>query len=346
MIVRAFLDGLKRTVSAPALFIGVFMVTFLMALPLALTLRGMIQSQLGSSLAAGQLAEGFHYDWFEEFWSQAAGLGTTFTPSVIGFAATLDNLDGILDGQAEITPVASVLGVYLLVWTFLAGGIVDRYARQRPTRAHGFFAASGVFFLRFLRLAAFAGVSYYVLYAYVHGWLFEDLARSVTEDVAVERTAFVWRLALYAAFGVLLVLVNVLFDYAKIRAVVEDRRSMLFALLASARFMRRHPRQVFGLYALNALVFLVVLGAWFLVAPGARGSGVALWAGFILAQLYIGARLFVKLHVLASQTALFQGLLAHAAYTAAPAATWPESPAAETLARVHRSAQGEGAPAS
>ena len=32
-------------------------------------------------------------------------------------------------------------------WTFLAGGIIDRYARQRPTRAHGFFAAGGVYLL-------------------------------------------------------------------------------------------------------------------------------------------------------------------------------------------------------
>ena len=332
MIARAFVDGVKRTVSAPALFIGVFMLTFLMALPLALTLRAMIRSQLGSSLAANQLAEGFHYDWFEEFRAQAAGLGTTFSPSIIGFAATLDNLDGILDAQAEVMPVASVLGVYLLVWTFLAGGILDRYARQRPTRAHGFFAASGVFFLRFLRLALVAGAAYYVLYAYVHEWLFDDLFRAATQDLAVERIAFLWRVAMYAGFGALLAFVNVLFDYAKIRAVVEDRRSMLFALAASARFVLRHPRHVFGLYALNALVFFVVLGAWFLLAPGARGSGVAMWAGFILAQLYIGARLFLKLHVLASQTALFQGLLAHAAYTAAPAAAWPESPAAETLA--------------
>lgn len=331
MIARAFVDGVKRTVSAPALFIGVFTVTFLMALPLALTVRSMIRSHLGSSLAAVPLAEGFHSDWFEEFSSQAAGLGTTFTPSVIGFAATLENLDGVLDAEGTITPVASVLAVYLLLWTFLAGGIVDRYARQRPTRAHGFFAASGVFFLRFLRLALFAGAAYFVLYSYVHAWLFDDLFRLLTRDLAVERTAFLWRVAMYAAFGALLSAVNVVFDYARIRAVVEDRRSMLFALAAAARFVARHPRQVAGLYGLNALAFVAVLGAWFLVAPGARGSGVAMWAGFILAQLYIGARLFVKLHVLASETALFQGLLAHAAYTAAPAAAWPESPAAEAI---------------
>ena len=336
MIVGAFLDGVKRTVSAPAPFLGVFVVTFMMALPLALTLRGMLQSHLGSSLAADRLAEGFHYDWFEEFRSQAAGLGTTFTPNVIGFAATLDNLDGVLDAQPEITPVVGVLAVHLLVFTFLAGGIIDRYARQRPTRAHGFFAASGVYFLRFLRLAALAGAAYWLLYAFVHEWLFDDLYRILTRDLPVERTAFFWRLAMYAVFGALLVFVNLLFDYAKIRAVVEDRRSMIFALLASARFVLRQPRHAFGLYALNALLFLAVIGAWSLVAPGAGGSGVAMWAGFVLAQLYVGARIFVKLHFLASQTALFQASLAHAAWTAAPLPAWPDSPAAETIAPASR----------
>ena len=59
-------------------------------------------------------------------------------------------------------------------------------------------------------------------------------------------------------------------------------------------------------------------------------------AGFVLAQLYVGARIFVKLHFLASQTALFQASLAHAAWTAAPLPAWPDSPAAETIAPASR----------
>ena len=34
----------------------------------------------------------------------------------------------------------------------------------------------------------------------------------------------------------------------------------------------------------------------------------------------------------ASETALFQAMLAHAAYTAAPPVVWPDSPAAEAIA--------------
>lgn len=331
MVIPAFLDGLKRVVSAPAVLMAVLLLTAAMALPLALTLRGMLDGHLGSSLAAHEAADAVNYDWWQEFRAQAAGLGTTFTPSVIGFAAVLDNVSSVMDAQSEIAPVAGALGAYLLVWTFVSGGIIDRLARRRPTRAHGFFAASGVFFFRFLRLAVAAGLAYWFLFAVVHEWLFETVFVYATRDLDVERAAFAWRAATYAVFGALLVATNVLFDYAKIRAVVEDRRSMILTLAAAARFVFRNPGRVLGLYALNGFAFLALVGVWALAAPGAGGAGVSMWLGVIGAQVYLAARLFLKLVFVASQTSLFQRSLAHAGYTAAPLAAWPESPSAEAI---------------
>ena len=91
-----------------------------------------------------------------------------------------------------------------LLWLFLAGGILDRYARARPTRSHEFFTACGVYFVRFLRLAPFVALAYYVLFAVVHPLLFDEVYAELTRDVTVERTAFLIRLALYAVFGALL----------------------------------------------------------------------------------------------------------------------------------------------
>jgi hypothetical protein len=88
---------------------------------------------------------------------------------------------------------------------------------------------------------------------------------------------------------------------------------------------------VLGLYGLNAAAFLLVTGVWALVAPGAGAGGASIWLAFIVSQLYIAARLFLKLQFVASETALFQASLAHAGYTARPVPTWPESPAAEAI---------------
>ncbi len=328
MILAAWADGWRRVIRAPAILAGVFAATLMATLPLAVVLRGRLESHLGSSLMADRAAEGVNWDWWQEFTAQATGVGATFTPRILGFASTLDSVSSVLDAQSEIAPVALAAGGYLLVWTFLSGGVLDRCARRRPTRAHGFFAAAGVFFWRFLRLGILAGIVYWLLFTYVHQQLFDAWYVRLTRDLDVERTAFLWRAAMYAVFGALLVAVNVLFDYAKVRLVVEDRRSAVGAVTAALGFITRNPGQVLGLYGLNGAAFVLVLGMWAGVVPG---TTVSLWLSLAASQLYILARLAMKLQFMASQTALFQSRLAHAAYTAAPEATWPESPAAEAI---------------
>jgi hypothetical protein len=326
-------DGWRRVLGAPAIAVGVFVMTVLLALPLAIAVRGAIASQLGDSLTATQVADDVDWNWWQEFSSQATGLGTTFTPSVIGFAATLDAVSSVLDRRGAIPPIAWVLALYIAGWAFLSGGILDRYARQRPTRAFGFFAAAGAYFFRVVRLAAIAGLVYWWLFAFVHRWLFDQLFVTLTRNLSVERTAFGWRLSFYVMFGAVLLLVNLLLDYTKVRIVVEDRRSVIGALSAAMRFIGRHPAQVFGLYALNTVAFMALLAVWALAAPGAGRWGLSMWAAFLVTQLYVVVRLLMKLQFLASQTALFQAHLAHRSYTAAPAPVWPDSAAAEAIVR-------------
>ena len=81
--------------------------------------------------------------------------------------------------------------------------------------------------------------------------------------------------------------------------------------------MRNAPAAV-GLYLVNVALFAAVLAAYALVAPGAGGAGWSMWLAFAIGQLYVLARLWVKLVFWASETALFQGRLAHAGYVAAP----------------------------
>src|SRR5687767_10172275 len=331
MIRSSWHQGWRRVFEAPSIVVGVFLLTFALAVPLALTMRGVLQAQLGRSMAARDTVGAVDYDWWHEFTAQTSGIGATFVPSIIGFAATLDNVSSLLDGQKEIVPIASALVIYLAAWTFVAGGILDRYARRRRTRAHGFFAACGVYFFRFLRLAIIAGIFYWWMFDFVRYWLFEEWYVDLTRDISVERTVFAIRVAMYMVFGALLLFGNMVFDYTKVRMVVEDRRSAFGALLAALRFIARHPRRTFGLYALNSAVFVALLALWAVMAPGGGGLGAAVWVAFAVGQLYLLARLLLKLQFMASQIALFQGSLAHAAYTRTPVPAWPDSPAAEAI---------------
>src|SRR6185503_15073724 len=100
-----------------------------------------------------------------------------------------------------------------------------------------------------------------------------------------------WRVALYVVFGLALVIVNVIFDYAKIRIVVEDRRSALGALSAAMRFVWRRRVRVTGLYALNGVAFLILMAIWAAIDSRA----------FVVAQIYLLVRLALKLQFLASE---------------------------------------------
>lgn len=329
--IAALRDGIRHVNRAPVILGCVFLVTLLAAVPFSMMLREEMRNHLGNSMVAEQTARGVNMQWWTEFTEQTGPLGKTFQPTIIGFAAVLDNISALADGEMRPLPLLWLGASYLLIWLFLTGGVLDRYARARPTRSYEFFTACGVYFVRFLRLAPLMALAYYVLFATVHPMLMDDAYAELTRDVTVERTAFFMRLALYAIFGALLVLMNVVFDYAKVRAVVEDRRSMIGAVVAGARFVRRNAAAVASLYVLNGCLFIALLLLYAFAAPGPGSSGAGVWLGFAISHLYLIARIWIKLVFLASETALFQGRLAHAGYIATAPVARPEPATVENV---------------
>jgi hypothetical protein len=327
----AWIEGVRRVNRAPAILAGVWALTLLVSVPLAVAMRSLLAQHLGASLAADTAASGVNYDWMQEFSEQASGLGTTFKPTIIGFGAVLDNLSAFLDATSRPVAIVGAAAVYIVLWIFVAGGIIDRYARDRPLRAFGFFAGAGGLFFRFLRLAAVQALVYTVLFGALHSWLFDALYPRLTREMTVERTAFAVRVGLYLVFGVAVAASTMLFDYAKVRAVVEDRRSMLGAISASASFIRRNAGAAVTLFLLNFGVFVATLGLYAAIAPGAGRAGIMTWLGLALGQAYVLGRLWIKLTFWASETALFQGRLGHAGYVVRAEATWPDSPAADAI---------------
>ena len=323
----AFVDGLMRVKRAPMLVIGLWLATVLTALPFAMLLQAMIGEHLGASVAAQSAAAGVNYDWWNEFLAQTSGVGLSFVPAILGFAAVMKNLSTFVDNTGFPIVIGVALSLHMLVSLFLIGGVLDRLARDRAIGAAAFFSACGMYAVRFLRLAIIATAVYWVLLVPYHQWLFGALSPALIENLTVERTAFLYRLVLYVMFLVPLTLANLIFDYAKVRAVVEDRRSMIGAVVSAIRFIRRNPGAAIGLYLLDTLLFLVVIGVYFLVAPGAAANALA----FAIGQVYIVFRVLVRLQFAASQIALFQGRLAHAGYVARPVPKWPDSPAAEAI---------------
>jgi hypothetical protein len=190
---------------------------------------------------------------------------------------------------------------WLIAWSFLAGGILDRYARSRPTRGRGFFGACGAHFPALLRL----GILELLLFVGI---------RSVDTS--------------YLAMALFLT-VSLLLAYARVRLVVEDRRSAIGALLAGGRFIRRNAAAA-GVFLFFATVFWIVGLVWLRLPVDLTGRTYLAVAGEIL----LGLQMFLVFAWWASATSLFQSRLAHASYTAAPPIVWPESPAAEAISNL------------
>ena len=327
-VVGALLEGWRRILRAPLLTLGILVLTFVAALPLALVLRGMLDTSLGQSLEAARAQYNWDPGWLEDFAPTAQGVGTTFTREVVGFGGTLATLSRLLDAAPLPAPLVGSVCFYVAAWIFLSGGILDRIARARPVRTGSFFAASGVFFFRFARLAGPVAATYWVLFRWIHPWLFDVIYGRWTRDLTNEHTAIVLRSLLYGVFLALLMGTSVVADFAKVRAVVEDRRSMISAIAASIRFIRRRFWRVIGLYLLNVLLAVILMRFWLQLAPPGWGVN---WPAFLATQLYLLLRIWAKLAFMASEVVFFQGELAHAQYTALPEPAWPDSPAVESI---------------
>lgn len=220
--------------------------------------------------------------------------------------AVLAGSIAVLAWLAGASDTRNAIAAFLL-WAFLSGGVLDRYARARATRARGFFGASGAHFGAMVRLG-----------------LMVILIAAAIQFALAPRAG---NLGIWIFAVVLLSALALLTIYAQVRLVVEDRRSALGALLAAARFVRRNPASVGVYLAYWTVMWACVRVTTVLRAAASRGPADASigLAGFLILCYLI-------LALYASGVALFQSRLAHAGYTAAPPIEWPDSPAAEAIA--------------
>ncbi len=320
-VLGAFMDGWRLVFDAPAITLGVLAVTFFLSQPLALAVRSVIDPGRGGLEITidGEPADPA---------ARARELGRMIDRELVGFFGSPAATSQWLTTHPLDPEIAGAAAAYVALWLFLSGGILDRFARARPVRTAAFFAACGVYFVRFLRLAVIIGAAYFALFRWLYPFLFVNLYGRFAGGLAGPREDLWLRGSLYLVFALALLVVGIIADFAKVRAVVEDRRGMLGAIAASIRFVKRRLLRVIGLYLLNVFALVVVLRLWVQAEPG---SDAAPWVAFLLVLLYLVGRTWTKLAFMASEVVFFQGELAHREYAAAPLPIWPDSPEAEAL---------------
>lgn len=310
-ITKAILQGIYRALSSPGLVLWLWLASFVIALPGAWLMTRSIHASVGTSLINENLRTGFDTGWFGEFEAQAKGIETTFSPTLLGAGAFFDNIETWFTGGLfkSLNGVAAFGILYALVWALFLGGILERFAKptRRFTMAE-FFSNGGKHFFRFVRLGLLSAPLYYLVYRFAR-WLLRRVDE-MTRDVTVERTALMYFSLAAAVIVLLLCLVKMAFDYAKIATVLESRRSMLFAALRGFGFVAAHPLRTAGVFYGVGVLGLLLLALYAWVAPGA---GQSTWLGVFLAlavgQGYLVAKLVVRLSALGGQMALFEATM-------------------------------------
>jgi hypothetical protein len=321
-LVHAFGSGFRRAGRAWRLVLLLWVVNLAVALPLAAVVAQELRGSLDRSRVHQDLLAGFDAGWHGELQAEAGALVKTFGPELLGADAFFENLERWWRGDLFSVPPALVAAglLYAAVWAFLLGGVLERLVRPGGAAgagagtvgpgdragAAGFFAACGRHAFRFLRLALLAAVFYWLIYRVARAGFgaLEDAARDVTS----ERTVLLWVLAGAAVVALLLALVRVVFDYAKIAVVADGRRSALGAAWAGARYVASRPFATLGLYGAFALAGAVLLALYALLPPF---TGVATWPtvilAFLVAQLALAAKLALRLALLGAEASLFSG---------------------------------------
>jgi hypothetical protein len=192
-----------------------------------------------------------------------------------------------------LPPAAVALSVLVpaVVWVVLSGGMLVRLARRRPRAQDlpGFAAACRAYAGRLGRLAVLTGLAYWILFRLLSPWI----AAPGTDGAPA------WlRAGAAIVFAAVLIVMGAVADLARVRVIVEDRRSMIGALVSSARFVRRRPWRVAGLYLVNVGLAVAVSLPW--LAASAPYTSLAAVA------LHVGIRVIARLAFVASEIAFVE----------------------------------------
>lgn len=299
--------GLWMVLRAPILVAVVVVITMAAAAPFGALLGSQLQESLANqppiALGSGEIDA----DWWAEFRAHAEGLAATFTPTVIGFAAPLDNLSALLDRDRR--PLALIGPVLLtaLIWAWLWGGILHRFDLGRGVSLREFVSAASAHFPRFVVISAAAAVAQLVLYLTLHPLLFGPVFNALIANIDSERTAFFIRVGLYLVFGVPVVLVTLAADYTRVGLVATGPIRLRDHFGDGVGFLKRNLGSALALYVLTGLLFVALL-VFYGAGEIYGGSRVGGWRGVLIGQAYIVCRLVIRLTFAASEVQLFKSL--------------------------------------
>lgn len=286
MILESLKVGLRRAWAAKRMRVLYYLVSLFCGVVLAIPMRSLLSDKISETLLGQALGGRFDMNFFADFIANFEGFGDTWF------------------GLVMIIPI-----FYLLTNVFLSGGALSVFVSEEKYSTTMFWSGSARYFGRFLRLWLMAlpvfGVFFLIIFLEkgVTRLLFgADPYQYVTYWAGWVRTGLI-------AFAMMMS--YIFFDYARIYAVMRDDPKMRRAWLAGLKFMFGNFGKVLLLTLSMALISMVVMVVYNLLANqlAAPNAFVVLML-FLAQQVYIFFRMFVKMTAFAAQTTFYHSVSA------------------------------------
>ena len=189
--------------------------------------------------------------------------------------------------------------LWILLSAFLSGGTIAVLHREDDS----FFGACARYFPRLFRLLLVSLV-FYFLVVLINGGI-GSLIRHASEDSMVGRpwTILGWlqRLLFFFLLGV----VNMIFDYGKIIAVVDNTKAIRSTRRALA-FVFRNGGRTLALYWLASAIGWGIFAAYHgLTELTGQETAMAVFLVFLIRQIYMVARTWIRLWIWGGELKLY-----------------------------------------
>jgi hypothetical protein len=282
-IFQAIIKGLGTTLRKPRLVLILYVVNLAFAAVVAAPFLLLVQNELGHSFLGSNLRP-VDIMWLGE--------------AVLKYQEALPALLGGL---------AAAAALYFVLHIFLNGGIVGRLLdREGRTTLEPFFGDCGRYFWRFVRLFLVSLVFLVLNFAVILR-LFSALFEPAGKAAATEWLPLILSNLHLLATLLLLSVVRMIIDYARIAVVADGERKVLRALRHALKFLGKRFFRAWAIYLVLAVLSLAGMVLFHVVfnrlgAPGVR------WvvAGLVWMQIYVLFRIWVRTLFVAAQAEYYR----------------------------------------
>lgn len=310
-VIINFLKGFTATKKVLGMVLLLFIINLLFSLIASVPMYHSLKNSLGDSVVGEKMAQGFDYLWWQEFRDQAEGLEQTFIPSIIGKGAILNNLQALVSFRFLRLPPALLILVllYILLHTFLAGGILSVFMKETPRFCiKDFFKGAGAYFSRFFLLMIISWLFFWIIGRFLSGGL-HSILQNIRQNAFSEVTPFYIGLLFNAIILFFIFFIHMAFDYARIHVVVEESRNVTRSTWKALGFVFKNLGSTLGLYYLLILintaltVITILIKGW---VPQSAWFGVI--TVFFIQQIFMFALIGLRCWLYSSQLELYRYL--------------------------------------